>query len=284
METAESGAVRHASVPRQVVVMHRTGHILLLHHSEGERMRHVAGWFAAGVANDDLLVYVDVVGRGTETLTADLRARGFRADRALRDGRLEFVSLEDLIDAGVRGRLDERALAAEGFSGVRLAVRSDAVAGRLEPDAYRALEQRLAGLCRHSRVSVLCQYDGRTTGSDQLSVALGLHPDWVRASDLSLLHRDHVIQVEGLLSMPNAVLLTRSLRRMTQDLDTDKVLALDLRQADALTPGACEALLDGTRGYRERGGRVRCGLPPDADWGRVLSHLLAAEDDSFELA
>jgi hypothetical protein len=163
-------------------------------------------------------------------------------------------------------------------------VRSAAVAGRLDPDAYDALEQQLARLCRRSRVSVLCQYDGRTTGSDQLAVALRLHPDWVCASDLSLLHRNHVIQVEGLLSMPNKALLTRALSRMTEDLDTDKVLALDLRQADALTPGACEALLDGTRDYRERGGRVRCGLPPDGDWGRVLNHLLAPGDASFELA
>lgn len=264
--------------------MHRTGHILLLHHSEGERMRYVADWFGAGVANDDKVFYVDVSGRGVEPLTADLAARGLRADRALREGRLEFVSLADLLDVGVRGRLDRPALAAEGFAGVRLAVRSDAVARRLDPDAYRTLEEQLARLCRRSRVSVLCQYDGRTTGSDQLTVALALHPDWVAASDLSLLHRDHVIQVEGLLSTPNAPLLARSLRRMTQDLDADKVLALDLRQADALTPGACEALLEGTSDYRARGGHVRCGLPPGGDWGRVLSHLLAPEDDTFELA
>jgi hypothetical protein len=264
--------------------MHRTGHILLLHHSEGERMRYVADWFAAGVTNEDKLIYVDVAGRGAETLTAELAARGFRTDRAVRDKRLEFVSLEHLLDVGVGEGSCPRALHAAGFSGVRLAVRSDAVAGRLDPAAYRALEERLARLCRQSRVSVLCQYDGRTTGADQLSVALGLHPDWVYASDVSLLHRNHVIQVEGVLSTPNAELLARSLSRMTLDLGTDKVLALDLRQADALTPGACQALLDGTRDYRERGGRVRCGLPPGGDWGRVLSHLLAPEDDRFELA
>jgi hypothetical protein len=269
-------------VPRQVVVMHRTGHILLLHHSEGERMRYVADWFAAGVATDDLLVYVDVDGRGAEALTADLVARGFGAERALRDGRQEIVSLEDL--PGVRGCRDGRVSVPQGFAGVRLALRADAVARCLDPAAYRALEHDLARLCRRSRVSVLCQYDGRTTGRDQLAVALALHPDWVCASDLSLRHRDHVIQVEGLLSMPNAALLARSLGRMTEDLGTDKVLALDLRQADALTPGACEALLEGTRGFRERGGHVRCGLPPDRAWGRVLSHLLSPDDDSFELA
>lgn len=264
--------------------MHRTGHILLLHHSEGERMRYVADWFGAGLANEDKLVYVDVVGRGVDTLTAELAARGFRTDRALRDKRLEFVSLEDLLEMGVGEGSCQPALRAERFSAVRLALRSDAVAARLDPDAYRALEERLAGLCRQSRVSVLCQYDGRTTDADQLTVALGLHPDWVYASDVSLLHRDHVIQVEGVLSTPNAGLLALSLSRMTLELDTDKVLALDLRQADALTPGACQALLDGTRDYRERGGRVRCGLPPGGDWGRVLSHLLAPDDDSFELA
>ena len=44
--------------------VHRTGHILLLHHSEGERMRYVADWFTAGLLTDDMLLYVDVAGWG----------------------------------------------------------------------------------------------------------------------------------------------------------------------------------------------------------------------------
>ena len=97
--------------------MHRTGHILLLHHSEGERMRYVADWFGAGVTNEDQLIYVDVAGRGAETLTAELAARGFRTDRAVRDKRLEFVSLEHLLDVGVGGRLHDARCTQRGSPG-----------------------------------------------------------------------------------------------------------------------------------------------------------------------
>jgi hypothetical protein len=68
---------------------------------------------------------------------------------------------------------------------------------------------------------------------------------------------------------------------MTLDLPTDEVLALDLRNVQALTPAACQALLRGTRAYRDRGGRVRCGLP-GGDSGRLLSSM-THDADRFEV-
>jgi anti-anti-sigma regulatory factor len=260
--------------------VHRTGHILLLHHSDGERMRYVADWFGAGAVNEDKLLYVEVAGWGVDTLTAALGSRGFQVDRALSDKRLEFVTLEDLLDLDVSGGLVDRALNDDGYPGVRLAVRCDAVATRLDHRDHVDLEHRLARLCHDSHVSALCQYDGRTTQGRDLALALDLHPDWVYESDLSMLRRDHVIQVEGLLDSLDGDVLRRSLTRMTRELSIDHVLALDLRNVEAITPAACHALLEGTRTYRTRGGQVRCGPPADEP-ARVLLGLLIPDDDNF---
>src|SRR6476619_7646300 len=159
--------------------MDRTGHILLVHHSEGERMRFVAGWFAAGLASEDKLLYVDVAGWGVDKLTAGLSARGLHVDFALREKRLEFVTLEDMLDVGVRGGLSER---------------------------------ELEHLCHEGRMSVLCQYDGRTTLGADLTRALDLHPDWVYEADLSLRRLERVIRVEGTIDTLDDEVLEHSLQ------------------------------------------------------------------------
>jgi len=222
-----------------------------------------------------------VAGWGVDKLTAGLSARGLHVDFALREKRLEFVTLEDMLDVGVRGGLSERALD-EGYPGVRLAVRGDAVSRAVGPDEHLAVERELEHLCHEGRMSVLCQYDGRTTLGADLTRALDLHPDWVYEADLSLRRLERVIRVEGTIDTLDDEVLEHSLQRMTLDLPTDEVLALDLRHVQAVTPAACEALLRGTRAFRDRGGRVRCGLPA-GDSGRLLS-TLTHDADRFEVA
>jgi hypothetical protein len=131
-------------------------------------------------------------------------------------------------------------------------------------------------------MSVLCQYDGRTTQGPDLTRSLDLHPDWVYEADLSLRRRERLIRVEGTIDTLDDEVLARSLDRMTLDLPTDEVLVLDLRNVQALTAGAGQALMRGTRAFRDRGGRVRCGLPA-GDSGRLLSSL-AHTEAQFELA
>ena len=262
--------------------MHRTGHILLLHHSEGERMRYIADWFNAGLLVEDKLFYVDVAGWGIEQLSAGLSARGLDVDRALVDKRLEFVTLEDMLTVGVEGGLVDRALSDEGHYGVRMAVRGDAGTQSIGPAAYEQVETSLARLCHTRRVSVLCQYDGRTTQGPALELTLDLHPDWVYESDLSVLRRGHVIQVEGMVDSFDGDVLRRSLERMTRDLSTDAVLALDLRQVASLTPGVLGALVEGTRAYRGGGGRVRCALP-ETDVGPLLTSMGTQDTVGFEV-
>lgn len=241
--------------------MHRTGHILLLHHSEGERMRYLADWFTAGLLNGDKLLYVDVAEWGVEALVTGLASRGLDVRRALEAKRLEFVTLEEMRDLGAEGGLVERALVDDGHPAVRIAVRGDGVADHVGHCEHLEAEIELARLCHEHRVSVLCQYDGRTTKGQQLAVALDLHPDWVYEADLSLRRRGRVIQVEGMLDTLDGEVLTRSLRRMTLDEATAEPVVLDLRHVEALTVGACRALVDGTRAFRDRGGQVTCGTP-----------------------
>ncbi len=262
--------------------MHRTGHILLLHHSESQRMRRVADWFRAGLAAEDKLLYVDVAGWGTESLTRDLAARGFAVNRALEGKHLEFVGVEDLLQVADPDGFGGRALRDVEHAGLRLAVRCDAFAASVGAQEHLAVEQHLADLCHVRRVSALCQYDERTTSGDALTQALELHPDWVFEGDLNMRRRGHVIQVEGVLDTLDGEVLVRSLDRMTRALTIDEPLALDLRAIDALTVGACESVIAGTRHFRDRGGLVRCGSPP-GESGWLLRSLVSRDVERLQV-
>jgi hypothetical protein len=237
-------------------------------------MRYLADWFAAGLLNEDKLFYVDVSDWGEDAILASLAGRGLDVERALEGKRLEFVTLDEMLHLGLEGGLVERALVDQGNTGVRLAVRGDSVADHVGHDQQVAIETELARVCHSRHASVLCQYDGRTTQDGQLGVALDLHPDRVYEADLSLRRRGRVIQVEGLLDTLDGEVLTRSLHRMTFDEPTTSPVVLDLRQVEALTVGACRALVDGTRAFRERGGRVTCGTPA-GDAGALLQTVVS---------
>ncbi len=262
--------------------MHRTGHILLLHHSEGERMRYVADWFRAGLASEEKLFYVDVSGRGEDAVADNLVACGLPVEGALREKRLEIVPLEDLLQLDISGGLIDRSLTSEAYPAVRMAIRGDGVRDLVDPPQHQEVEQALGRLSHQRRLSVLCQYDGRTTQGDDLVRVLDLHPDWIYEADLSVHRRQNVLQIGGVLDSLDGEVLTRSLDRMTRNLPTDRVLALDLREVTGLTVGACRALLAGSKHFRDRGGRVSCGVPPGQP-GQLLRTLLHNEDTSFQL-
>ena len=245
-------------------------------------MARVADWFGAGLATEDKLLYVDVAGWGIDALAADMAARGFAVERALERKHLEFVSLEDLLTVGAPDGLVDRALHDEEHAGVRLAVRCDVLTALVSEQEYLALEQQLADLCHVRRVSSLCQYDGRTTQGEALARALELHPDWVFEADLNMRRRGHVVQVEGVLDTLDGEVLVRSLDRMTRGLRTDEPLALDLRGVQALTAGACEAVIEGTRGFRDRGGMVRCGSPT-GERGWLLRNIVARDEPRLQV-
>jgi hypothetical protein len=261
--------------------MDRNGHILLLHHSEGERMRWVADWFAAGLVNGEKLIYADVAGWGVDWLVRELTHRGLDADHALEDKRLEFIALEDVLDISAEDGIVRRALDDDAVSGVRLSIRCDAVCD-VNLQRGLTLEREIKGMTHERRLSVLCQYDARTTRSAGLALALELHPDWVFEAQIKVRRRGHVIEVAGILDSLDGEVLSLALQRMTVDLGTHSVLALDLREVDALTVGACHALIEGTSAFRERGGEVRCGVAVGRS-GELLRSLVTDRDRGFEV-
>jgi hypothetical protein len=243
-----------------------------LHHSEGERLRWLAEWCELGLRDGDKVVYVDVAGWGPEALTNALAGRGLDVSEPLEKGQFEFVGLAALTELGTDGDdLVMTALAA-GYSAVRLTVRQDALAALIGDQEAELVEQRIAASCHEAPLSVLCQYDGRTTVGESLTQALDQHPDWVFEGELSVHHRGHLIQVEGLLDTLDENVLLRSLNRMTRWLSLSEPLALDLRGVKALSSGAGKAVLTGTEAFRRRGGTVEVGVPSGAgaDMVRVV--------------
>jgi len=91
-----------------------------------------------------------------------------------------------------------------------------------------------------------------------------------------------VIQIEGMVDSFDGDVLRRSLERMTRDIAADPVLALDLRQVASLTPGVLGALVEGTRAYRDGGGRVRCALP-ETDVSPLLTRMGTRDTIGFEV-
>lgn len=258
--------------------MRRKGHILLLHHSEGERLRWLAEWCEIGLRNGEKVVYVDVADWGSDTMTTTLAGRGLDISRAVEGGQFEFVGLSAALALGAGGDDVVTSALNADYPAVRLTVRQDALAEIVGSADAEGVEQRVAMSCHEAPVSVLCQYDGRTTVGEPLTKALDQHPDWVFEADLSVHHRGHLIQVEGLLDTLDEEVLVRSLNRMSHWLSPSEPLALDMRGVKALSVGAGRAILNGTTTYRRRGGVVQVGAP-SGDRGDLVRMLLDQTDE-----
>ena len=256
--------------------MHRTGHSLLLHYSEKERLTWLADWFLAGFGIGQRAVYVDVAGWGREDLMGAFERRGFDIAGPLLSGQLAIVPRDAALDLGGDGH-DHLYLEAlrDGFSGLRLSIRQDALTAAVGDEAAAVFEQQVDALCGEVPISVACQYDGRRIGGEDLTRVLDLHTAWVFESEFSLHHRGRVIDVEGSLDSFDSDVLYQALVRMTETLPGGAV-TLDLRAIKAITKGACEALVAGTAALRARGGAVRVVAPPGSpSWMLVLRDSVA---------
>jgi hypothetical protein len=262
--------------------VHRTGHVLLVHHSEGERLRWLADWCGAGLDLDEQVVYVDVADWGSEQLTAAFAGRGLDITRPVKDGRFCFVGVEAVLGLG-DGRDDiVTAALQQGFEGVRLTVRGDALAARLGAEEAELVEQQLEAVCSDAPLSVACQYDGRLATDASLAKALSLHPHWVFTAGLSLHHSGHVIRIEGQLDAWDVELVVRSLERMTRHLSPAVPLLVDLRRAELGSVAIAKAVIQGTDAFRARRGLTRIGLP-EGSGADLLALAHETGEDFLEL-
>jgi hypothetical protein len=216
-------------------------------------------------------------------LTGALAARGLDVSQALEDGRFEFLGLPAVLELGAGGEDVVTTALSRGYPGVRLTVRQDALLEVIGKDEAELVEQRVAMSCHEAPLSVLCQYDGRTTVGDPLAQALERHPDWVFEADLSVQHRGHLVQVEGLLDTLDEDVLVRSLSRMSRWLSPEEPMALDMRGVKALSAGAGKAVLAGTSAFRRRGGTVEVGVPHGAGGDLVRMVLEQVSEPGIRL-
>jgi anti-anti-sigma factor len=230
------------------------GHLLLLHHTEEERSAKLAAWVRRGLENDEKVVYTEVDGRSEEaSLLAVLRQNGVDAAAAAAEGRLSVIPIPDFYPAGGQLPVIERALA-EGFRGLRIAAEASTALTFLTWPAYMAVEREIDEITRTHPLSAMCQYEQASTVDDHLSDVVSSHLTGIREWLLSTGDGDGELVLAGEIDVSNAELLTCALRAATsRAADT---LRLNLVRVDFLSAGACRAIAEGTRQFRDDSGTV----------------------------
>jgi anti-anti-sigma factor len=230
------------------------GHLLLLHHTEEERSAKLAAWVRRGLENDEKVVYTEVDGRSEEaSLLAVLRQNGVDAVAAAAEGRLSVIPIPDFYPAGGQLPVIERALA-EGFRGLRIAAEASTALTFLTWPAYMAVEREIDEITRTHPLSAMCQYEQASTVDDHLSDVVSSHLTGIREWLLSTGDGDGELVLAGEIDVSNAELLTCALRAATsRAADT---LRLNLVRVDFLSAGACRAIAEGTRQFRDDSGTV----------------------------
>jgi anti-anti-sigma factor len=256
------------------------GHLLLLHHSERERSSKLAAWVRRGLENDEKVVYTEARGSAQEgRLLAALRGNGVDAVAATAEGRLSVIPVPEFYPAGGPWPGVERALA-EGYRGLRIAAEASTALTFLTWPAYMAIEQEIEEITRTHPLSAMCQYGQAATGDDHLPDIVASHLAGIRDWLLSTGGSDGELILAGEIDVSNSELLACALRVATSR--APETFRLDLARVDFLSAGACRAIAEGTRPFRDGSGTVRLAgsQPPIAS---VLRLSGLADLDGMEL-
>jgi anti-anti-sigma factor len=236
------------------------GHLLLLHHTEEERSSKLAAWVRRGLENDEKVVYTEVDGRSEgASLLAVLRQNGVDAVAATAEGRLSIIPIPEFYPAGGQLPVIERALA-EGYRGLRIAAEASTALTFLTWPAYMAIEREIDEITRTHPLSAMCQYEQASTVDDHLSDVVSSHPAGIREWLLSTGDGDGdgdgdgELVLAGEIDVSNAELLACALRAATSR--APETLRLNLVRVDFLSAGACRAIAEGTRQFRDDAGTV----------------------------
>jgi anti-anti-sigma factor len=258
------------------------GHLLLLHHSEEERSSKLAAWVRRGLENDEKVIYTEADGRSDKgSLLAVLRENGVDAVAATAEGRLSIIGIPEFYPAGGPLPVIERALA-EGYRGLRIAAEASTALTFLTWPAYMAIEREIDEITRTHPLSAMCQYEQPSTVDDHLSDVVSSHLSGIREWLLSTGDGDSdgELILAGEIDVSNSELLTCALREATSR--APETFRLDLARVDFLSAGACRAIAEGTRQFRDGSGTVLLAgsQPPIAS---VLRLSGLAELDGIEL-
>jgi anti-anti-sigma factor len=231
-------------------------HLLLLHHSEQERSSKLAAWVRRGLENDEKVVYTEVDGGPEErSLLAVLRGNGVDAVAAAAEGRLSVIPVPEFYPAGGQLPVIERALA-EGYRGLRIAAEASTALTFLTWPAYMAIEREIEEITRTHPLSAMCQYEQASTVDDRLSDVVSSHVTGIREWLLSTGDGDGdgELILAGEIDVSNEELLACTLRMATSR--APETFRLNLGRVDFLSAGACRAIAEGTRQFRDASGTV----------------------------
>jgi anti-anti-sigma factor len=235
------------------------GHLLLLHHSEQERSAKLAAWVRRGLENDEKVIYTEVDGRSDKgSLLAVLRENGVDAVAATAEGRLSIIGIPEFYPAGGPLPVIERALA-EGYRGLRIAAEASTALTFLTWPAYMAIEREIDEITRTHPLSAMCQYEQPSTVDGHLSDVVSNHLSGIREWLLSTGDGDGELILAGEIDVSNAELLACALRAATSRAPASlapETFRLNLGRVDFLSAGACRAIAEATRQFRDDSGIV----------------------------
>jgi anti-anti-sigma factor len=228
------------------------GHLLLLHHTEADRLTRLAEWVLCGLDRGEKVIYADGGDAAGSSIVGHLRGQGIDVAAARAEGRFELLPLAAFYPSEVVDRaLDE------GFPAVRMSAEAAAVLSVLEPAEYRDVEQNMDRLCRTGPVSALCQYP-RSTSAPTLRAVVSAHPHGVREPGFSASAGRFGLALHGEVDLANAdvlaaVLAAALLAAMSAP---GGEVRLDLAALEFIDVAACRAISDASRIFRETGRRL----------------------------
>ena len=247
------------------------GHLLLLHESEEERRSGFAAWVRQGFELRERVVCLDVDGTWVSpTLVSALWGHGINADAVRQARRVLGIPLAGFQSPESRAGVVQEALA-EGYRGVRLIVDASAALRVLPGEGYGDIDRAIDRLCETHPVSALCHYDSTTDAATGLDDVAAPHvAGRIRDRQLFVTRDDDGLCLIGEVDVNNHRLLAATLRASTTGSEAGQAtFRLDLSSLAFLSVGGARALAEGTRQYREKGGRVLLTRPP-----RVVERVL----------
>jgi anti-anti-sigma factor len=241
------------------------GHLLLLHQTEPQRHLELAAWVRHGLRLNEKILYTQLADESpARSILTLLANQGVNVSDAIRRNQFELLPLHEFYPAEGQQQLVEKAMS-EGYPAVRVSAEAKAGLSILPKAVHVSFEQKMEQLCHSYPVSALCQYDRAMLTDDRLQEVAATHLSGVRTSQLLMGKRANALLLAGELDAATSDLLAEVLRAATAE--TLEVLRLDLAKVTFLSVVAARALVEGTQGFRDRGGRVLLLAPPnDIEW------------------
>lgn len=236
-------------------------HVLLLHGSEVQRTSSLGGWVLGGLRRRDRVLCPpgsrerDMDGLLTTLAGIDSGARQ-ALTAAVGEGRLLMPTAGDYYSGGGLEPMRAQALA-DGFTGVRFIGEAVTALALLGPAGYGQFEEDLDLVCEDEQVSAMCFYDQHEVPRGLTLTHVPAHSGGLRADVFAFADGGGALRLDGELDASNADLLREALTAASERVPPGGSLRLQIGAGAFFDLAAARALLLGTSGFRDTGGRIR---------------------------